>query len=491
VRAWLIGAGLTALLAVAGALSLRTVRGRAGGALGVPRLQSLAVLPIENLTGDSAYEYFADSFTDDLTSELGRIGSLRVISRTSMSRYKNLGKMLPDIARELSVDGLVEGSVQRSEARVRINVKLLLAAADRQLWTETYLGEETQGASFGWSTARAVAHQVSARFMAEPAVNTAASPPAPRAYDAYVRGRYLWNLRGADQLNQATTYFEQALREDPRFALAWSGLADCYSIGWGRPIDGVTAERYARKAVELEPDLPETQVSLAFSRLVQYRWEEGAAGLRRAIGLNPNYVPAHQFYTIYLLAAGRLNEALVESDRARQLDPFSLPVNNLRGWVLSSLRRHGDSVEHVRNAVALDPEGNMLRWQLVRIYWLQHRAADALAVEKEAGLVSARHGNETIMRGLPDVERTLAREGFRAACLKNVQLLELAQPDINPQNIPLQYGLLEDSGKVLEWIERLHDNYGMIMILNSAPELDFIRADARFQQLQRRFGVKP
>jgi tetratricopeptide (TPR) repeat protein len=301
----------------------------------------------------------------------------------------------------------------------------------------------------------------------------------------------LWNLRGGDRVNQAVTYFEQAVREDPQFALAWSGLADCYSIGWQRPIDGATAEKYARKAVDLEEGLAETQVSLAFSRLAQYRWEEGAAGLRRAIDLNPNYVPARQFHTIYLLAVGRLQEALAESDRALQLDPFSLPVNNLRGWVLASLRRYGDAAEHLKSAVALDPEDNMVRWQLAHVYWLQGRAADALAMEREAGSVSAVHGNDTILKGLPEVEAALAKDGFRAACLKSVQLKERAYPDLTPENIPLQYGLLEDRGKVLEWIERRRDSYGMIMLLNTAPEFDFLRTDDRFQQLQRRYGVKP
>ena len=133
----------------------------------------------------------------------------------------------------------------------------------------------------------------------------------------------------------------------------------------------------------------------------------------------------------------------------------------------------------------------MVRWQLARIYWLQGRAADALAVEREAGSVSASHGNQTILRGLPEVEAVLGKEGFRAACLKSVQLKERAYPDLTPENIPLQYGLLQESGKVLEWIERLRDSYGMIMLLNSAPEFDFIRTDDRFQQLQRRYGVKP
>jgi tetratricopeptide (TPR) repeat protein len=243
--------------------------------------------------------------------------------------------------------------------------------------------------------------------------------------------------------------------------------------------------------VELEEGLAETQVSLAFSRLVQYHWEEGAAGLRRAIELNPNYVTARQFHTIYLLAVGRLQEARAESDRALQLDPFSLPVNNLRGWVLANLRRYGDAAEHLKGAVALDPESNTMRWQLARIYWLQRRAADALAVEREAGSVSALNGNDTILRGLPEVEAALGKNGFRAACLKSVQLKERAYPDLTLQNIPLQYGLLEDRDKVLEWIERLRDNYGMIMLLNTAPELDFIRTDDRFQQLQRRYGVKP
>jgi TolB-like protein/DNA-binding winged helix-turn-helix (wHTH) protein len=492
-RMWTLwmASGLMLLLALAGYFNLGGARDRLLASKGAPRMQSLAVLPIENLSGDAGQEYFADGLTDDLTSMLARIGPLRVISRTSGMRYKGAKRALPEVARELRVDGVVEGSIQRAGGRMRINVKLVHAATERQLWAESYEGESGETARFGWQIALAVAHQISARVTAEAAARLAGSRPEnPRAYDAYLRGRYLWNLRGAEAITEAVGYFEQAVREDPNFALAYSGLSDCYTIGWGAKFDPALAEEYARKAVALEPDLAETHVSLAFAQQCLYRFADAAGELKRGMELNPNYVPAHQFYALYLATTGRLVEALAENDRALQLDPFSLPVNNLRGFILVGLRRYDRAVEHLRVTAEIDPKATDPLLQLARIYWLQQRAADALAAERKA---ASAESSEVLLRGQADVEATFAKSGLRAACLRSVQLKERAHTPGGALFIPLQYGFLEDRRKVLEWLDRLlgQRNYATAMLLKTAPEFDFMRSDPGFQDLLRRVGLPP
>ncbi|MGP8245816.1 MAG: tetratricopeptide repeat protein [Bryobacteraceae bacterium] len=483
--------GVLLLMAVAGGLNLGGVRDRLLASKGIPRVQSLAVLPIENLSGDAGQEYFADGLTDDLISVLSRIGSLRVISRTSAMRYKGAKRALPEIARELHVDGIVEGSLQRGAGQMRINVKLVHAATERQLWADSYEGKAGETPQFGWRIALAVAHQIGARLTAEAAARPAGSGPEnPRAYDAYLHGRYLWHLRGSEAITEAIGYFEQALREDPKFALAYSGLSDCYTIGWGTKFDPALAEQYGRKAVALQPNLAEAHVSLAFAQQCLYRFADAATELKRGMELNPNYVTARQFYAIYLLTVGRPVEALAENDRALQLDPFSLPVNNLRGYILVALRSYDSAVEHLRASAEIYPQSAASLWQLARIYWIQQRAADALAVERKAASLD---GAEVFLRGQADVEAALAKSGFRAACLQSAQLKERAYPSGNPLLIPLQYGCLQDTRKVMEWVDRLlpTNGYGMAMLLKTAPEFDFMHSDPRFQDLLRRVGLVP
>jgi TolB-like protein/DNA-binding winged helix-turn-helix (wHTH) protein/Flp pilus assembly protein TadD len=484
---WIAGSVMS-LLALAVGFNAGGVRDRLLASRSVPRLQSLVVLPIENLSGDAGQEYFADGFTDDLISMLSRIGSVRVISRTSAMRYKGAKLALPAIARELRVDGVVEGSLQRAGGRTRINVALIHAATERQLWTGSYEGAVGETAQFGWRIAPVVAHQIGARLTAEAAVRPAGSRPGnARAYDAYVHGRYLWNLRKAEAIAEAIGYFEQAVREDPRFALAYSGLSDCYTVGWGANSDVALAETYARKAVALDPNLAEGHVSLGFTQLCLLHFDDAAKELKRGMELNPNYVPARHFYAIYLLTVGRPVEALAENDRALQLDPFSLPVNNMRGYILIGLRQYDRAAECLRVAAETDPQSNQPLWQLARVYWLQQKGANALATERKAASVA---GAGEILRGLPDAEAALAKSGLLAACRRSVQLKE-ERPRGAALNIPLQYGCLQDRRKVLEWSDRLlrTNGYGMALLLKTAPEFDFMRSDPRFQDLLRRLAL--
>jgi TolB-like protein/Tfp pilus assembly protein PilF len=354
-----MAAGVALLLALAAGLNLGGVRDRLLATKGVPRLQSLAVLPLENLSHDPEQEYFADGLTDALITDLGQIITLRVISRTSVMQYKRTKKALPEIARELNVDAAVEGTVLRSGSRIRTTVQLLQARTDRHLWAETYERDFADVIQLEKQMALAIAHEVSGQLtLADHTHLSGNRTSSAAAFDAYLRGCYFWNMRDAKATPEAVGYFEQALREDPNFALAWSGLADCYSTGWWTGVDYSRAEEYAGKALALAPDLAETHISLAYAEYDLGRFADAARKARRGIESNPNYVTARHFMAFYLLTAGRLTEALAENDRARQLDPFSFPVAFVRGVILMYLHEYAQAAEQFAAAAEFNPQSH-------------------------------------------------------------------------------------------------------------------------------------
>lgn len=242
------------------------------------------------------------------------------------------------------------------------------ARTDTLLWAQTYVRDPGELIQLEEQTALAIAHEVSGRLTTDVETRLASKRTAnPRAYDAYLHGRYLWNERTAETAIGARVYLEQALREDPNFALAYSGLADYYGVSWFVNWDQPLAETYARKAIALEPDLAEAHASLGISCLYQRKFAEAEKDLMRAIELNPNYAMAHHWHSQYLLTLGRLTEALVENDRARQLDPFSLPINYLRGIMILGVHEYDRAVEHFETA-AINPQSALPHKDLARAH---------------------------------------------------------------------------------------------------------------------------
>ena len=257
-------------------------------------ISSVAVLPLQDLSQDPGQEYFADGLTDALITDLGKIGGLRVISHTSASSYKKASKSVPQIARELNVDAIVEGTVLRTGGRLRVTVQLVRAFPEEHLWAERYERDDEEVIRLERRLALAIAHEITGRLITvDETVAGKESVINPKAYDSYLRGRYLWNERSASLSFQAGPYFEEAMRLDDNFALAYSGLADYYSVSWGTWNDYSRAERYARKAVDLEPNLAEAHASLGIAAEYQGKYEDAQKELMRAIGLNPNYAMAH------------------------------------------------------------------------------------------------------------------------------------------------------------------------------------------------------
>ena len=287
----------------------------------------------------------------------------------------------------------------------------------------------------------------------------------------------------------AIGYFEQALREDPHFALAYSGLADCYAVNWFANLDLPLAEKYARKALALDPDLAEAHASLGVIDANRNRFPDAEKELRRALDLNPNYAMAHHWRSLYLLGLGRLEEALSENERARQLDPFSLPVNHLRVFALIGLRQYDRAVEQAETEAAIDPQAPHPHMQIARIYWIEGRVLDALAEERKAATLAHL---PVWLRDLDEVAAVFARSGLRAAELKSAQLKEKGYKSAYIANqVAYQYGLLEDKGKVLQWLDRgFRDGGGDEGWAKAAPEFDCVRSTPGFHDLLRRVGLE-
>ena len=484
------------LLAIAGILiwfNAGKLRTRIFATSRSTQIHSIAVLPLQNLSTDPSEEYFSEGVTEALTTELAQISALRVISRTSSEHFRGTRETLPEIARQLNVEAVVEGSVTRSENRVRITAQLIEAQSDRHLWAKTYERDFQDILRLQDEVARDIAAEIRINVTPqEQARLTLERKTNPSAYEAYLRGRYLWSQRNAESINRAASYFQQAVREDPSFALAYSGLSDCYWVGWGAKVDLPLADEYAQKAVALESDLAEAHASLGIVRLNEYKMSDAERELKRAIELNPNYAMAHHFYSGYLLSVGRPTDALKENDRARQLDPFSIPVNTARVIILVGSRNYSTAIEQAEKNGELAPQSPVSHNWLARIYWLEGKAPEAIAEERKAATLE---NFPERVRSLDEVAATYQKSGLRAAELKAAQFMERAYEGrfghYDAIFVAFQYGNLRDKAKVLQCLEeslRTFDG-NLFLALKTAPEFDFLRKEPRFLDLLRRLNL--
>ena len=483
-------AGIAAVLLWANADRLRT---RIFAKSRSVEIHSIAVLPLQNLSTDPREEYFSEGITEALTTDLAQISALRVISRTSSEHFKGSRETLPEIARQLNVEAVVEGSVTRSENRVRITAQLIEAQSDRHLWAKTYDRDFQDILRLQDEVARDIAAEIRISVTPqEQARLTLEQKTNPSAYEAYLRGRYLWSQRNAESIDKAASYFQQAAREDPAFALAYSGLSDCYWVGWGTKIDLPLADQYAAKAVALQPDLAEAHASLGIVRLNEYQMSGAERELKRAIELNPNYAMAHHFYSGYLLSVGRTVDALKENDLARRLDPFSIPVNTARVIILVGSRNYGEAIEQAEKNRELAPLSPVPHDSLARLYWLEGKAPEAIAEERKAATLE---NFPQRLRSLDEVAATFEKSGLRAAELNAAQFMERSYQgnlgDYEAIFVAFQYGNLENKSKVLQWLEESRRTYdgNLYLALKTAPEFDFLRKDLRFQDLLRRLNL--
>src|ERR1700733_9843211 len=380
-------------------------------------IRSLAVLPLENFSGDASQDYFADGMTDELITDLAQIRALRVISRTSVMMYKGARKPLPQIARELNVDAVVEGTVLLSGNQVRITAQLIKAPADKHLWAESYEGDLRDTLALQEKVARAIAEQIRIEVTPqEQAKLMAAKTVDPDAYEAYLKGRYFWNKRTADGLKKAVDYFNQAITKDPSYAAAYSGLADSYALlgDWQyavmNPKEAMPrAKAAAMKALELDDSLGEAHASLAFC-LDGFDWnfEAGDREFRRAIELSPGYATGRHWYSWHLALLGRNSEAIAEMTKAENLDPLSLIINADLAELLLIAHFPDEATEQSRKTIEMDPNFAFAHNQLAQAYLEKQMFAEAIAELEKAIQISG--GSPTFTANLARVYASANRK---------------------------------------------------------------------------------
>jgi len=457
-------------------------------------IRSVAVLPLENLSGDASQNYFADGMTDELITDLAQISALRVISRTSVMVYKGARKPLPEIARELNVDAVVEGTVLRSGDQIRITAQLIEASTDKHLWSQSYEAELRDTLALQNRVARAVADQIRINLTPqEQAALKNVKVVNPEAYESCLKGRYFWNKRTADGLKVALAYFNQAIEEDPKYARAYSGLADTYALlgDWQYAVMPPKeafpkAKAAAIKALELDGALGEAHNSLAFV-LDGFDWdlESGGKEFRRAIELNPGYATAHHWYAWHLSLLGRYDEAIAEMRKAENLDPLSLIINADLAELLVLAHSYDESIRQSRKTIEMDANFPLAHNQLAQAYLQKHMYDEAVAELRRAVQLSG--GSPTCIANLA---RAYVVSGKRSEAVKLLSdLKKRSNPGYsNASEIAMIYASLGDTEQAMNWLEKGYDerfNPGVLL----RPGFDPLRSDSRFQNLLHRIGL--
>jgi TolB-like protein/DNA-binding winged helix-turn-helix (wHTH) protein/Flp pilus assembly protein TadD len=494
-RLWLTRGAIVALAIVIiisfSILSVWLFRSRGPAPAGI---RSLAVLPLENLSGDASQNYFADGMTDELITDLAQISALRVISRTSVMAYKGARKPLPQIARELNVDAVVEGTVLHSGDQVRITAQLIEASTDKHLWSQSYEGELRDTLALQSRVASAIADQIRINLTPqEQAALKTVKVVDPEAYESYLKGRYFWNKRTADGLKVALAYFKQAIEEDPKYARAYSGLADTYALlgDWQyavmTPKEAFPeAKAAAIKALELDSTLGEAHNSLAFV-LDGFDWDLDAGGkeFRRAIELNPGYATAHQWYAWHLSLLGRFDDAIAEMRKAESLDPLSLIINADLAELLGLAHSYDDSIRQSLKTIEMDPNFALAHNQLAQAYLQKHMYDEAVAELQKAVKLS---GNSPTC--IANLARAYVASGKRAEAvtLLNTLIKRSTTGYSNASEIAMIYASLGDTDQAMNWLDKsFEDRFNPGVLLR--PGFDPLRSDPRFQSLVHRVGL--
>lgn len=481
-----VAAGGILLLAVALALAVAGRQGVFGG----PRageIASIAVLPLKNLSGDPEQDYFADGMTEALITELGKISALQVLSHQSVSGYGQTTKPLPEIARELKVNALLEGTVLHSGTRVRVTANLVQAAPERHLWAESYEFDRQDVLAVQGEVARNVASRI--RINMTPQERSRLTPGRrvdPDAYEAYLLGR-AYQSKG--QRARARVYFEKSIQKDPNYAPAYASLAQLSlgaTVGPPTPLEARTNARYwATIALRLDDTLAEAHRVLARAAQQEWDWATAEREYRRAIELNPNDSVARISYTMYLYAMRRFDEAVVQAERAQQLDPATPGLE----WAAATYVYAGRSEEGMalaRRVLELNPADGDASLVVARTYVTQGKYAPA--IEELRRVLALRPRRDPLLVGA--LAHAYARAGDREEALKLVGELKRFSDPVTPFGLIWAYAGLRDNDQAFIWLEKAFmERRDRMTWLNVDPLLDPLRADPRFDELVRRVGL--
>jgi TolB-like protein/Tfp pilus assembly protein PilF len=491
---WLIlGSSIAALAAVVSVAYFAT-RMRAKDTSRA-RIHSLAVLPLQNLSGNPSQDYIADGMTEELIGRLSGIHGLRVISRTSVMHFKNTQLSVPEIARMLAVDAIVEGSLVQEGREIRVHAQLIRAATDEHIWAGEYQREYQSILEVQEEVARNIVEQIQLNLTPEDRARLASKVPVdPEAYEDYLRGRYYFNQRTEDALHKSIASFQQTIARDPGYAPAYSGVAEAYAMlgfrgGLASKDALLAAKKAALKAIELDDVLAEPHASLAFiAETYEWDWTAAEREYKHALELNPGYAQAHNWYGGYLTYTGRFNEGVAEAVRARELDPLSLPLNNALAGRLLAAGRYDEALRQVQTTLELDnhfaPAHQTLGW----VYLHGAKQDDAIR-EFQNALELAGAADTDIQLDLGFAYAVAGRPDEARRILANLQ--RLYQQGIVPAaSLATLHGALGESNEAFVWLEKAYqDRDPQLTYLKTGRRFEPLREDPRFGQLLHRIGL--
>ncbi len=480
---WLVWA-VPSLLVVAVTLGLAMRFWHRRAAAMAPIL-SLAVLPLDNLSGDPGQEYFADGMTDELTTMLAKNSTLRIVSRTSVMQYKGVHRPVREIARELGVDGILEGSVSRSGDKVHMTIQLIEAPSDTHEWAESYDRALKDVASLPWEAAVTIAKKLNSS-------NSQSGPApyvSPEAHDAYLRGLYLWFT--ADN-EKSGAYFKRATELQPDYAQGWSGLANYYLAGAVEgelnPQDALgPGDAAALKAIALDDSLPEAHLSMAAAYFFnRWDWARAEAEIARAIALNPKFVEAYHLHAKMLAALDRHQEAIAAQQKAMEFDPFERP------WAmalsLSEARQYDAAIKDLQQRLEGDTQNQSLHWMLCEVYRRKGMLKEAAQEWETASLLS---GDK---ESTDSVRRNFDKGGYRAVLSWQLTNLKRksAKHYVSPVNFALQYAQLGQREETLALLERGYREHSpWLLSIQNDPAYDFLHSDERYRAIIQKIGLPP
>ena len=455
-----------------------------------PQLESVAVLPFANFSGDSQLEYLADGMTDALITDLGQMNSLqRIISRTSVMRYKTEQVPLSEVARQLKVGAVVEGSVMRSGNTVRVTARLVSAVDDRQLWSRTYESEFRDLLMLQHQIALAISRQISASIQAERGQSVAAHSVEPAAQETFLKGKFL-RFGTAEQRTKSRQYLEQAVQIDPQYAAAYAGLADSYWNDIGLPTRETMpkAREYALQAISLDEHLAAAHTTLATVLFYgDWDWEGADREYQRALQLNSNDAESHRMYSVFLAAMGRSDQAVAQAVAAQELDPLNANNNITAGWDLYCARRYDQALGQCQRALELAPNSQGSHACLGYGFLGKGQYQQAIEESRKAWMLSAK---ETVWAVLLGRAYAIAGNEAEAQTILTQLLRQSTQTYVPSYFIAVLYADLKDKKTALQWLDKAYAERDLYLTgIKVDPALDPLRADEKFQELSRRMAI--
>jgi TolB-like protein/tetratricopeptide (TPR) repeat protein len=458
-------------------------------------IQSLAVLPLVNLSGDLEQEYLADGMTEQIVLELARVGLVRVISSPSAMHYKNSDKSPSTIARELNVDAMLEGSIARSGTRIRMTVQLVTPSSEHRFRPDVYEADARNMPDLPRHVARDIGSKLESRLGTRPAATPGSEKyPDPETYENYLRGRHFLAMRTAEAMKKAVGYFQQTLQSEPGYAPAYAGLAVAYDLlGTYEVLPSnesfPKAKQFASQALQLDNSLAEAYTARAMAASFwEFNWSAADQDFQRAIALDPNFALAHHWYGEHWISIGKAERAVAELKRARELDPLSLPINGTLGRVYRDAKQYDEAIRQCRKTLELDPHFAMGHWCLSQVYVGQQRYAAAI---DELELANKLGTTPLVIR---DLGWAYAASGNTAKAREILEALKHngQSGGFSPYSVAAVHASLGEKDEAFRWLDKAYDERdSQITYLALDPELDPLRSDPRFPRLLERLHIPP